>query len=425
MNLTVVAVGTRGDFEPHLALALGLAQRGHRVTLAAPVDFEPRVRAHGVSFYPIRVSFRRIYTTDAGAALLGCDDKPLRFLRALRRVVHPIAEQVIADIRQACRGADAVYYSLLALPACYVAREMGIPSIATSLQPMGRSRLAPSPLYSFRVPLPGGLNLLTHLVMEQLFWQLVRPLIQPRMQTALPVWGHFSQLYRSRSPVLLGYSPSVVPRPSDYAPSLHVTGFWTPPREEGWQPPSSLVQFLSAGPPPVCIGFGSMNTARIDRMMPTLLRAIAETGNRAILLTGWWEPRMAAEALNHGLYVAESVPHAWLFPQVAAVVHHGGAGTVAAALRAGVPSIVAPFFFDQWFWGHRLHRQGLGPPPLSARTPSLDALKRTLQGVVGCSNGVHGRLAALSRQLRAEDGVGNAIAASEAAWSRQGTGTGR
>jgi len=398
-----------------MALAARLTSRGHRVKLVAPVDFEQRAQALGLTFHAINVGFRDIYRTKEGAALLASANRPVEFIRQLRRVVFPIAEQVISDIREACLGADLVFYSLLGLPACYVARDLGIPSIATSMQPMGRTRSFPSPLFPFSLRLPGTLNLLTHRIAEQVYWQLCRPLMKARLN-AVPFWGHFDHLYRNRSPMLFAYSPSLIPRPGDYGPWMHVTGFWRLPLDGGWRPPARLTAFLSAGPPPICVGFGSMNTRAIDRMLPTVLQAISERGGRAIVLTGWWEQQNGLDLRGDDVYVTESVPHAWLFPKVAAVVHHGGAGTTAAALRAGVPSIVVPFFFDQWFWGRCLQRQGLGPEPVSRRRLSIDSVTQALHQIE-TSVGFRQRLRGLSRQLRDEDGAGNAVDVIEEAWN--------
>lgn len=407
MRISVVAVGTRGDVEPHLALAARLSARGHQVTLAAPIDFAERTLALGLGFHRISVAFRHLYDTPEGADLLGSARRPFQFMRRLKRVVVPLAEQVIHDVRGACSGADVVCYSMLGLPAHYVARDLGIPSVSTYLQPIGRTRFAPSPLYSSRIRLPGAANLMTHRIGEQLFWQLCRPLMRANLETTLPTWGHFSELYQTGAPMLFAYSPLLVPRPADFESWMHVSGFWSLPLESGWRPPAALADFLSAGPPPVCIGFGSMNSGRIDAILPRIRQAIAETGRRAIILTGWWEQRCGAELAGDDVFVTEAAPHSWLFPRVAAVVHHGGAGTTAAALTAGVPSIVMPFFFDQWFWGNCLSRLRLGPDPISGRALSVRSIRHALEDVVS-SSVLRQRLAHLGRQLRKEDGAGNA-----------------
>jgi len=341
------------------------------------------------------------------------------FIRHLRRVVVELAQQVMADIGDACRNSEGICYSLLGMPAHYIARDAGVPAVATSLQPVGRTRSFPSPLYRFQHWLPRPANLASHVLAEQAFWQLCRPLIKSGLRTSLPRWGHFGALHRGPNPTLFAFSPSVVPRPDDYRPWMHVTGYWTLPLN-GWRPPAALADFLASGPPPVCVGFGSMNSARIDQAMPEVLRGIAAAGQRAIVLKGWWNNGVDLSALGCEVHVTDAVPHAWLFPRVAAVVHHGGAGTVAAALRAGVPSIVVPFFFDQWFWGQRLQRQGLGPEPIALRRLSARRVASALEEVTR-SSAMRQNLRTLSSRLAVEDGVGAAVTVLEEAWSGHGS----
>ncbi len=415
MKISVVAVGTRGDVEPHMALCCGLLKRGHQVKLAAPMDFERQASGLGLNFHPIGVSFRGLYDTKEGAALQACGHRSFALIKNLKKLASSIAGQVFSDIRGACGGADAVCYSLLGMSAYYFAKEMGIPSAITSLQPIGRTSSVFSPLVFSSLRLPRALNRMTHVMVEQVFWQFFRPLMKAKSKTAVPFWGHFNELYRSGSPMLFAYSPSVVPRPDDYQRNMHVTGFWMLPPDNGWKPPAALADFISSGSPPVCVGFGSMNSKRIGKILDAALRAILETGRRAIILKGWCKQPLGTNDLGSDIFVIDDVPHSWLFPRVSAVVHHGGAGTTAAALRAGVPSIVTPFFFDQWYWAQSLHRKGLGPEPISFDRASPQSLKTALD-VVERSVPLKQRLSVMSTQLQFEDGVSNAIAILESAW---------
>jgi len=183
---------------------------------------------------------------------------------------------------------------------------------------------------------------------------------------------------------------------------MHATGYWrTGPAD--WQPPEGLEEFLAAGPA-VCIGFGSMHSPRIGRILDTALEALARTGRRAVILTGW----SGYAGQDGNAFVIGDAPHDWLFPRVSAVVHHGGAGTTAAALRAGVPSVILPFFFDQGFWGQRLAACGLGPAPIPFYRLSTVALERALDAAER-SIEIRCRLQRLSAKLRREDGVGRAV----------------
>lgn len=284
---------------------------------------------------------------------------------------------------------------------------MGIPAFATNLQPLGRTGEHSNPLLSLPDWTPSAINRFSYRVVEQVFWQVSRPLLRPHVRDRLPIWGHFHELYKGPGPALFAYSPLVAPRPRDWKPWMHTTGYWRPSPAD-WQPPEGLEDFLAAGPT-VCIGFGSMHSRRIARIVDTALDALARNGRRALILTGWSGYAAHCTGQDGNVFVTGDAPHDWLFPRVSAVVHHGGAGTTAAALRAGVPSVILPFFFDQGFWGQRLAACGLGPPPIAFYRLSTAALARALDAAES-SHDMRCRLQRLSAKLRQEDGVGRAVA---------------
>jgi sterol 3beta-glucosyltransferase len=409
MNLTVVAVGTRGDVEPHLALCQALLRAGYRARLCAPADFASSAQALKIPFHPIPVRFRHLIGSPEGGAMLGSGANGLRLLRELPVVAAKVAGEVITAIREACEDAHAVCHSPLGLPARFFALERNIPAIASFMQPLGFTRERPSPLFGMPASAPRVLNGASHVLLEELFWLAARPLMQRHLQQKLPRTGYFAGMRRSGSPLLFAYSPSLVPTPRDWTTGMRVTGYWTLPRETAWRPPSGLLDFLAAGRPPVCIGFGSMNGPRMDGVFDTALRVAAESGRRAIILTGW-SGRLLPQAASRNVFVLESAPHDWLFPRAAAVIHHGGAGTTAAALRAGVPSVILPFFFDQAFWGRWLHERGLGSRPIPLRKLSDARLRRALD-VAEAPGPTRARIRELARRLRDEDGPAAAVRA--------------
>jgi sterol 3beta-glucosyltransferase len=407
MRIAVVAVGTRGDVEPHAALCQGLRQAGYQARLCAPDDFGASFAQRGIPFDRIPVTFRDLYETAAGRVLLTTGTNGIEFLRGLSRLAVDVAAQVIAGIRAACRDADAVCYSPLGLPALYFANEMSIPAFATSLQPLGRTGEHANPVLSLPDWTPSAINRLSYRLVEQIFWQVSRPLLRPHVRDPLPIWGHFHELYKGPGPALFAYSPLVAPRPLDWKPWMHTTGYWRTGAAD-WQPPDGLEEFLAAGPT-VCIGFGSMHSPRITKIVDTALEALARSGRRALILTGWSGYEGRSPGPDGNVFVTVDAPHDWLFPRVSAVIHHGGAGTVAAALRAGVPSVILPFFFDQGFWGQRLAARGLGPPPIAFYRLSTATLARALDAAES-SRDMRCRLQRLSAKLRQEDGVGTAVA---------------
>jgi len=400
MRIVVAAVGTRGDFEPHLALALGLKAAGYRVRLTAPLDFQQQARA-SVEFHPIQVSFRSLYDTPAARDLLA-SGKSIQFLVKLQRIAVPIARQIIDDIDAACQDADAVCFSPMAFPAFYSAQARGIPCFPTHLQPLGRTWTYPSPVFPFGARTPRLVNRLTYFLQEQVFWQLFRPLMKAKRKVT--VGGYFADLYGSGRPAFFAYSPALAPKPRDWKPQMHVTGYWRLPPDASWTPPAEVAEFLGRGDPPLCVGFGSMHDSRIERILPITLEILRAMGLRAIVLSGW--SGVVPRATD--VCVTESIPHEWLFPRVAAVVSHGGAGTTAAALRAGVPSVILPFFFDQSFWGRWLAEKRLGPDPISSRRLTAERMRTALERTLG-DRAMRTRLGEMRERIAAEHGVQNAV----------------
>jgi UDP:flavonoid glycosyltransferase YjiC (YdhE family) len=308
-------------------------------------------------------------------------------------------------MQAACEDADAVVCSLIGAAGYTIARQRGVPCILTQLQPIWPTRAFPASIGWSRQtgrPYP---NLLSHLVAEQGLWQMMRPTRGSRrgQVTALPrtpLASPFAHARRRRLPVLLGFSPAVQPPPPDWPDHIHVTGYWflDPPR---WSAPDELAGFLSAGPPPVYVGFASWHN---DTQTSHVIRAaLRQAGLRGVVLGDTRRDTSTEEVL-----VVDEVPHAWLFPQMAAVVHHGGAGTTAVGLRAGVPTVVCSFIGDQSYWGSRVHALGAGPPPIPIRHLTADRLAQAL-GHATRDPSFRARAAALGGQIRAEDGVARAV----------------
>jgi len=202
----------------------------------------------------------------------------------------------------------------------------------------------------------------------------------------------------------------VGPRPWSNRTSHRLTrlALWLTVRAgaDGWRPDPDLEAFLAAGPPPVYIGFGSMGTDDPAATARLVLDANVAAGVRAIVRRGW--ARLLAADPPASVHFVESVPHAWLLPRVAAAVHHGGAGTTAASLRAGVPTVIVPFHGDQFFWARRVQELGAGPAPITRRRLTVERLAAALVAATS-DPALRGRAAALGERIRAEDGIGDAM----------------
>ncbi len=198
----------------------------------------------------------------------------------------------------------------------------------------------------------------------------------------------------------------MIPAPPDWGADKHVTGYWFLDDGEDWTPPPALIDFLEAGPAPIYIGFGSMSSRKPEETAELVIAALQLANQRAILLSGW--SGLQKTDLPDTVFMIDSVPHSWLFPMVAAVVHHGGAGTTAAGLRAGVPSVVVPFFGDQPFWGGRVASLGVGPTPVPRGKLTAERLASAIQEAV-TNKAMRQRAAALGAKIQTEDGLARAV----------------
>jgi sterol 3beta-glucosyltransferase len=221
----------------------------------------------------------------------------------------------------------------------------------------------------------------------------------------VPFYGPIASFLGPRL-CLDGYSALVAPRPRDWGASHYVAGYWFLDSDTNWQPPKALADFLSAGPAPICIGFGSMHDREAATVTELVKNALDRSEQRGILISGWGG--LQTESASDRVFSIESAPHSWLFPRSAAVVHHGGAGTTAAALRAGVPSLIVPFMADQPFWGRRVYALGVGPEPIPHRRLTVDNLANSIRQMVA-DQAMRQRAAELGNRIRAEDGINRAI----------------
>ncbi|HLJ97164.1 MAG TPA: glycosyltransferase [Gemmataceae bacterium] len=415
MRIVIPSTGSRGDVQPYLALALGLQAAGHKVRLATHSDFADWVTSCGIGFFPIEDGARALHETEAGQRMIGANGDPFAFMRWYARLREPLMAGLMSRCLAACRDADLILVTTTAFfPGHSVAEKLGVPAWLASLQPTNPSRDFPNCLFPDGPRWPGFrevYNLGTHFLAGEYWWQQVRSAVnQARQQVLglppLPFLGPPPSMF-SEVPTLYGFSAAVLPRPTDWGPGHEITGYWFLDHPADWRPPSELVRFLETGSPPVCAGFGSMRHPAAEEATALVEEALEQVGQRGILLTGWGG--LARYRGSDRIFVADSVPHDWLFPRTAAVVHHGGAGTTAAACRAGVPSVIVPFMADQSFWGHRIQALGVGPAPIPRGQLSVERLAHALHTALSDPI-MRRKAAALGERLRAEDGVARAVA---------------
>lgn len=421
-RLLLIALGTRGDVQPAIALGRGLRDAGFGVTVLAGDDFGDWITAHGLVFAPSGIDMQALMRSPDGIAWAHArsPSEEIRRMRALFRSFGPTSARAIlgaaadADILVGAFTADAT--------ATAVAEKLGKPYFTTALQPLHPTRSGAATSQPVLAGRDSVLNRLAGRLAEWFLFGVFEETVHAwRRELGLPPWTRRAYYDRLHAvPTLCGFSAHAVPRPPDWPAHKAVTGYWFLDDDDGWEPPTDLVAFLAAGPPPVYVGFGSMSDPDGAATGDLILRALRRQGLRAVLAQGWAglglgaapaSPSAAAPRRvdRDDVYVLPAAPHTWLFPRMAGVVHHGGAGTTGAAFRAGVPQLVIPHFADQPFWGRRTHALGVGVRPIARRDLTEPALARGLAALVG-SPELASRAATLGTAIRAEDGVRNAVA---------------
>jgi len=404
MKITVLTYGSRGDVQPFLPLSVSLMKTGHSVRLAAPSRFKDFVEQQGIDFVPLAGD-----PEDLSRRLNNAGQNFIKLLRELKDHAVEIGADVWRQTEEACRDADLILHTFThAVGAHTLAREKNIPDIHIQTFPM----FTPTGDYP-NVTLPGlhsrSLNRWTHLLSAKITWWSSRiGFEQVRRRAGLPnrklYWPFDDDPLRPRTPILCAWSPSVLPASSDWSAHVHVTGYYFLQDNNSYQPPAELLSFLEKGEPPVCVSFGSMINRDPERIDRIVRESLQQTGNRGIILSGWG--RVQDRSSNDLLYL-DAVPHDWLLPRCKQVIHHGGAGTTAAGLRAGIPTIVIPFMGDQTFWGGRVHAIGAAPKPILVKNLSVEKLTQALMQAE--SEAVRKCAEAMGRQIQNEDGVAESI----------------
>jgi len=413
MRLTILGFGTRGDVQPILALGRGLQERGHRVRVCASAHFQPWIESQGLEAAPATVDIAQVMASEGGRDWVEHGHDQLRQVRLMKRLVARHGRAMMEDGWTACQGADAVVSSFTTdIWAASIAEKLGVPQISTPLQPVLLATRSGAATPS--APRSGGSSWLNwlfgKLLVEPFGWRLAGAL-QNRFRRevlGLPAQSRRQNAARlARALVVHGYSAQVVPHAPDWPSRVHTAGYWFLDADRAWQPPVTLSRFLDGGEPPVFIGFGSMTGHDPERLTRMLVEAVQQSGRRAVLQSGWANLG-GGTGLPPSVALLDAAPHEWLFPRMAAVVHHGGAGTTGQGLRAGVPTVVVPAMADQPFWGARVAALGVGPPPIPRHRLEPGRLAAAIRVATG-DLAMRQRSAELGSRLRGEDGVAAAV----------------
>lgn len=408
MHISIVAYGTWGDVRPGIALARALQARGYRVRLIVTEDFAPLLEGLGLDTALLPIDKYRLMRR------VSSQTNPVKVTLAIRREIAPALLKAGRALLTLAEDTEAfvVNHWMMGMAASIAeARSLGL--VWMVMQPRVKTREIPIctwPSLPDWMPFHRGYNSVSYRAANDFHWWNYASSANElrRVDLNLPRWGpgdYSDLLYRAPSFTVI--SRHVLPRPADWADHQRLTGFLFH-EEHDWEPPARLERFIEAGPPPVYVGFGSMHDLNPAKTTEIVLEAVKRADRRAVLYSGW--AGLGRRELPESVYRVEFAPHSWLFPRMAAVVHHAGAGTSAAALRAGVPSVSVPHSGDQGFWARRLQRTGAGTAPLPRIRLNPADLADRIRTAVDRSD-LRRQAEELGKLVRAEEGRQAAVAA--------------
>ena len=408
MRVLILTFGTQGDVRPFVALAKGLRAAGHEVGVCTAEGFRNLVVGAGVDYVHMGNEMLDLVQSEM-PRMGGASDA----LRLVDRMYAAMRSALLDQWEAACEFSPSllVYHPKM-LGGLHIAERLRVPAVVSLPLPfLTPTRAFPIPFVA-HWPFGGSANKLSYQfnrVTAVAYGGMINSFRRKTLGlSTMSRWSDYLQFPDSRPvPVLYGFSSHVVPIPEDYPAHAHVTGYWVLDEPETWHPPTELANFLAAGDPPVYIGFGSMGFGKHAVMRGQIVvDAVEKARVRAVVATGWGG--LLLGSVPDGVHVVEAVPHSWLFPRTVGVVHHGGAGTTAAGLLAGRPTLVCPVLGDQGFWAQRAKELGVGPAPLPVRRLSVAELAARLS-MLGREASYRSRAQTVSEKLQLEDGVANAV----------------
>ncbi|KAJ2990972.1 hypothetical protein NUW58_g2700 [Xylaria curta] len=366
LRITCLTIGSRGDVQPYIALCKGLIAEGHKPRIATHTEFRDWIEGHGIEFAPV--------AGDPSELLRICIENGTftwAFLREASANFRPWLEKLLESAYTACQGSDLLIESPSAMAGIHIAEALNIPYFRAFTMPWTRTRAYP---HAFIVPehkMGGAYNYVTYVMFDNVFWKATANQVNRWRNNVLGLPNtNLEKMQPNKVPFLYNFSPAVVAPPLDYSDWIRVTGYWFLDEGQDWTPPRDLKEFIDNarrdGKKLVYVGFGSIIVPDPAKMTKEVIDGVLKADVRCILSKGWSDrlDKTQASVPEHVLppeiFQIKSAPHDWLFRQIDAAAHHGGSGTTGASLRAGIPTIIRPFFGDQFFFGSRVEDLGVG-----------------------------------------------------------------
>lgn len=415
MHIFIVTRGSLGDVQPFVALGAYMKASGHEVTICTHSTFEPLISSHDLLYGYMNDELTHFIKSHLRNEETENPERRKGFFRNTSKIIRqlrPIRQRMHSDSWESVKKAnpDLILFHPQAFWAPDFAEKMGIPVVMATITPSSVPTGEFPHLLFTRCKTGNWGNRLSYQIAAKLFASEKRRSVHEWRQHNLPSSGRQKALLPDsglghRIPVLHAHSPSAVPVPADWPDHAFVTGYWFLDRKETWQPPSELTDFLEQGAPPVYIGFGSIPGSDPKQLLSVILKTLERADMRGLITSGG--DSLPINDLPEHVFGIDDAPHEWLFPRMAAVVHHGGAGTTAASLRSGCPTVICPLQGDQPFWGNRVQNLGVGSHPIPQKKLTYENLAAAILKVTSDEN-IRQKARKLGTRIRAENGLRNA-----------------
>lgn len=416
MKIYIVTLGTRGDVQPYVALGKGLKAQGHDVTVSTSCSFESFITKHGLNYGYLNNDMIELIQSLEGRGLMENMTGIMNWLKVaikLYKKSKTMQQRFLNESWECIQQVqpDLIIFHPKAYWGVHFADVLNIPCILALPLPI---HVPTGDFPNIIFPswkLGRRYNKITHDFLLSITTFFLRGYSKKwRKKQQLPAPSKKLSILTDRNgkpiPILNAFSPHVLPKASDWGEHVHVTGYWFLDEENQFEPPDELQTFLDASEPPVYVGFGSMAGKKPERVTRIVIEALQKTNIRGILASGWGG--LSPDELPDSIMMIDHAPHDWLFPRVSAVVHHGGAGTTAAGLRAGKPTVICPFLVDQPFWGRRVYELGVGSKPISQKKLTAENLAAAIREVT-TNPSIIQKAQEMGENIRAENGVKNAV----------------
>lgn len=401
--ITILCAGSRGDFQPYIALAQQLKKYKKDVRISGPKEFESFVNHYDIDYLPINIDINALNIDPKMLEAAGSADNPLKMIRAFNKM-KVYGAFTTKEYYKACENSELIIYHPGLTIGYFAAKKLGIPSVLASPFPMHKTKEYLS-VVMYGKSKPTLLNnKISYSMLQGMLWMAGKDSVKSFFkkefgQIPKDFGAPFEYHNQETQPALISCSNFVFKRPSDWNAHIHQKGYWFVEEQDNFRPEEALVNFLQSGEKPIYIGFGSMSMMKKHAELGNIVvNAIKKSGKRAIIC-GFGRP----EGLSDAIHALDSIPHTWLFNHVSAVCHHGGAGTSAAGFSAGIPSIIIPFSNDQFAWAHRSYDLGIGVKPINVKQLTVDNLSHAI--LAAYEPDIIAKAKAIGDKIRSENGV--------------------